>query len=263
MIKIEHYNVLIADDEYMIRQSLARRITETDASFRIASECGEGKSALAAIEDGNIQVVFTDIRMPEMDGLELAKAIHERHPEILTVILTGFADFEYAQEAIRQGVFDYLLKPVSEDSLCAVLEKISIRLQTMYELPDDDGLSGRSADEVVQQVERYIKDHFREEIDFGKLAEDYGFSSAYLSKIFTKSREESPVRYLTRIRMKEAKRLLTMTNEPIARVGELSGYPDQFYFSRTFRKEVGENPTKYRKMNVVKNVQKQDKSLNG
>ena len=54
-----------------------------------------------------------------------------------------------------------------------------------------------------------------------------------------------------RIRMKEAKRLLTMTNEPIARVGELSGYPDQFYFSRTFRKEVGENPTKYRKMNYL------------
>ena len=189
--------------------------------------------------------------MPEMDGLELARAIHERHPEILTVILTGFADFEYAQEAIRQGVFDYLLKPVSDDKLEAVLEKLVVKLQTVYELPGDENLSGRSAEEVVQQVERYLKEHFREEIDLGKLAEEYGFSSAYLSRIFTKSREESPVRYLTRLRMKEAKRLLAMTDEPIARVGELSGYPDQFYFSRTFRKEVGENPTKYRKMNRV------------
>ncbi|MBQ7584398.1 MAG: response regulator [Lachnospiraceae bacterium] len=249
MIRIDHYNVLIADDEYMIRQSLARRIAETDESFRVVSECGEGRSALDAIEEGDIQVVFTDIRMPEMDGLELARAIHERHPEMLTVILTGFADFEYAQEAIRQGVFDYLLKPVSDDKLEAVLEKLVIKLQTVYELPGDEGLSGHSADEVVQRVERYIREHFREEIDFGKLAEEYGFSSAYLSRIFTKSREESPVRYLTRLRMKEAKRLLAMTDEPIARVGELSGYPDQFYFSRTFRKEVGENPTKYRKMN--------------
>jgi AraC-like DNA-binding protein len=55
------------------------------------------------------------------------------------------------------------------------------------------------------------------------------------------------MRYLTGIRMKEAKRLLATTDEPIARVGELSGYPDQFYFSRTFRKEAGENPTEYRK----------------
>ena len=247
MIRIDHYNVLIADDEYMIRQSLARRIAETDESFRVVSECGEGRSALDAIEEGDIQVVFTDIRMPEMDGLELARAIHERHPEMLTVILTGFADFEYAQEAIRQGVFDYLLKPVSEEKLAAILEKLSLKLQERYELPDEEGISGRSAGEIVKRTERYIREHFREEIDLGKLAEEYGFSSAYLSRIFTREEGESPVRFLTSIRIKEAKRLLADTDEPIARVGELSGYPDQFYFSRTFRKEVGKNPTQYRK----------------
>ncbi len=249
MIKIDHYNVLIADDEYMIRQSLKRRITEGDASFRIAAECGDGKEALKALEQGNIQVVFTDIRMPEMDGLALAGQIHERFPEILTVILTGYADFEYAQEAIRQGVFDYLLKPVSEDKLIFILEKLSLKLQQDYTLPGDDGIPGRSTEEIVRQTERYLKEHFREEIDMGALSSDFGFSSAYLSKIFTKSRGESPVRYLTGLRMKEAKRLLSTTDEPIARVGELSGYPDQFYFSRIFRKESGKNPTEYRKKN--------------
>ncbi|MBR1523103.1 MAG: response regulator [Lachnospiraceae bacterium] len=250
MIKISHYNVLLADDEYMLRQSLKRRITEADKSFRVVLECGEGKSALAALEDGNIQVVFTDIRMPEMDGLELAREIHERYPDILTVILTGYADFKYAQEAIRQEVFDYLLKPVSEEDLMTVLEKLSLRLQQKYELPDEEGLPGNSAEDMVQQTERYIKEHFREDIDFGNIAEDFGISSAYLSKIFTRFTGESPVRYLTAIRMKEAKQLLAMTDEPIAKVGELSGYPDQFYFSRIFRKEVGENPTKYRKQRL-------------
>ena len=247
MIRTDHYNVLIADDEYMLRQSLKRRIGETDQSFRTVAECGEGRSALEALADGNIHVVFTDIRMPEMDGLELAKCIHEKYPEILTVILTGYADFEYAREAIRQGVFDYLLKPVSEEKLAAILEKLSLKLQERYELPDEEGISGRSAGEIVKRTERYIREHFREEIDLGKLAEEYGFSSAYLSRIFTRDRGESPVRFLTSIRIKEAKRLLADTDEPIARVGELSGYPDQFYFSRTFRKEVGKNPTQYRK----------------
>lgn len=248
MIKTDHYNVLLSDDEYMLRQALKRRITEIDDSFRIVSECGEGKSALEALREGNIHVVFTDIRMPEMDGLELAKSIHEAYPDIITVILTGYADFEYAQEAIRQGVFDYLLKPVSEEKLAAVLEKISLVLQEKYELPDAEGISGKSAAEIVKQTERYIRENFREEIDFGALACDLGFSSAYLSKIFTKNKGESPIRFLTSIRMKEAKRLLADTDESIARVGELCGYPDQFYFSRTFRKEVGENPTKYRKL---------------
>ena len=247
MIKIDHYNVLIVDDEYMLRESLQRRISEADESFKIMSLCEEGRSALRVLEKESVQVVFTDIRMPEMDGLELAKRIHERYPEILTVILTGYADFEYAQEAIRQGVFDYLLKPVSDEKLTAVLEKLSVRLQQDYELPGEDTLSGLSAEEIVSRTEHYIREHFREEIDFGLLAEEYGFSLAYLSRIFTKSRGESPVRYLTGIRMKEAKRLLETTDEPIARVGELSGYPDQFYFSRNFRKETGENPTKYRK----------------
>ncbi len=99
----------------------------------------------------------------------------------------------------------------------------------------------------MRQTEKYLKDHFREDTDLGAVAEKFGFSSSYLSKIFTRSKGESPIRYLTAIRMKEAKRLLSTTDEPIARVGELSGYPDQFYFSRTFRKETGENPSAYRK----------------
>ncbi|MBQ9360640.1 MAG: response regulator [Lachnospiraceae bacterium] len=247
MIKIDHYKVLLVDDEYMLRQSLARKIAEADSNFKIAGECGEGRSALKALEGGDYQVVFTDIRMPEMDGLELARNVHEKYPEIITVILTGYADFEYAQEAIRQGVFDYLLKPVSEEDLAAILDKINLKLHTRYELPDEASLSGKSAEDIVRQTEEYIREHFREEIDFGTLAGSFGFSSAYLSKVFTRSMGKSPVRYLTDIRIKEAKRLLTSTDEPIARVGELSGYPDQFYFSRTFRKEVGENPTAYRK----------------
>ena len=141
MIKIDHYNVLIVDDEYMLRESLHRRISEMDEGFKIVSLCEEGRSALKVLEKESVQVVFTDIRMPEMDGLELAKKIHERYPEVLTVILTGYADFDYAQEAIRQGVFDYLLKPVSDEKLTEVLEKLSVRLQQDYELPGEDKLS--------------------------------------------------------------------------------------------------------------------------
>lgn len=247
MIRIDHYNVLLVDDEYMLRQSLARRIQSLDDSFHIEAESGDGASALNILSRESIQVVFTDIRMPGMDGLTLAKVIHEKYPDILTVILTGYADFEYAREAIRQGVFDYLLKPVSEEGLASILDKLMLRLRQVYELPDEYDLSGRSTEEIVQQTERYIKEHFREEIDFGSLADGFGFSSAYLSRVFTRSREESPIRYLSRIRINEAKRLLETTDEPIARVGELSGYPDQFYFSRIFRKETGESPTAYRK----------------
>ncbi|HAG70515.1 MAG TPA: DNA-binding response regulator [Lachnospiraceae bacterium] len=247
MRRIEHYNVLIADDEFHMRQALNRKITELDDSFRVVCECAEGLSALSALAGTDIQVVFTDIRMPGMDGLRLAGEIQERFPDIVTVILTGYADFEYAKEAIHKGVFDYLLKPVSEEELSGVLEKIALKLSELYELQGEDLLSGKSAGDTALFLKQYLKKNFRTEVDLGEVASRFGFTSAYLSRIFSKEYGESPSRYLTRIRIEEAKKLLVSTNEPVARVGELSGYPDQFYFSRTFRKETGENPTAYRK----------------
>ncbi len=247
MIRIDHYNILLADDEYLLRQSLARKIPEADSRFRVVKECGEGRSALQEMKEGNIQVVFTDIRMPEMDGLELAKALREKYPEVITVILTGYADFEYAREAIRQGVFEYLLKPVETGDLERILTKIGSKLQQRYELMGEEEAGGKSAREVAELTEAYIREHFREEIDFGSLALSFGFSAAYLSRVFTKYKQEPPSRYLTSLRIREARHLLETTDEPIARVGELVGYPDQFYFSRTFRRETGENPSAYRK----------------
>ncbi|MCR5788282.1 MAG: response regulator [Lachnospiraceae bacterium] len=247
MRKLEHYQVLLADDEYYLRESLKRKIAELDPSFLVACECSEGRSALEALSCHDIQVVFTDIRMPEMDGLALSEAIREQYPDVITVILTGYADFGYAQEALRQGVFDYLLKPVADEELERVLSGISLRLSGLYELTGEEEAGGRSAENMAAYLEQYMTKHYREEIDLGAVAEKYGFTAAYLSKLFTRAYGESPSRYLTGFRMKEAKRLLAGTDEPIARVGELTGYPDQFYFSRIFRKEVGENPTAYRK----------------
>ncbi len=246
-IRISKYNVLLADDEPLLRQALSRKITDADPNFHIACECGEGKSALDALKKNSIQVVFTDIRMPEMDGLSLAEKIHELYPGIITVILTGYADFSYAREAIRHGVFEYLLKPVKKNELEQLLSKVSGILQKYYELPEDDSYTGKSAEEIARSAEKYMREHFREEIDLGELSDNMGVSGAYFSKVFTKYNNEPPQRFLTGIRMEEAKRLLSSTDEPIARVGELSGYPDQFYFSRTFRKETGENPSAYRK----------------
>ena len=247
MIKIEHFNVLIVDDEHLIRQSLRRKIEETSDNFRISDECSDGAQALNILKEKDIHIVFTDIRMPVMDGLRLSSEIHARYPDIVTVILSGYADFSYAQTAVREGVFDYLLKPVTNENLKDVLERIEVTLQKKYELPEDSALSKRSAKESVDFAVHYMRENYRDDIDLGALAEKMGFTSAYLTKLFNKYLGEAPLKYLTSIRINEAKRLLLTTDEPIARVGEMVGYPDQFYFSRTFRKYTGLNPSAYRK----------------
>ena len=88
-----------------------------------------------------------------------------------------------------------------------------------------------------------------DEIDLGQLASEIGFTSAYLTKLFNRFKGETPLKYLTDIRIHEAKRLLLDTTLTISQVGMSVGYPDQFHFSKIFRKYTGQNPTSYRKQN--------------
>ena len=245
--QLHHYQILLVDDEYFVRQSLLRRITDLkDDDFKVIGEAENGKEALDLLIKHDVQLVITDIRMPVMDGLELTKKIREKHPHILTVILTGYADFEYAQTALRYGAFDYLLKPVSEEALDDLLSRVRTGLEEFYELPEDSR-SQLSGEESVQQAIRYMEEHYMEEIDIGVLASELGFHSAYLTRLFGRYAGTSPLKYLTNIRIAEARRLLLDTSLPISAIGARVGYPDQFHFSKTFRKATGENPSAFRK----------------
>ena len=246
MKKIEHYNILLVEDEHYLRNALKHSIEEIDDFYKVTAEAANGADALEILKKESVHIVFTDIQMPVMDGLELSKQIKTLYPEIPIVILTGYSDFEYVQEALRQQVFDYLLKPVSEDDLLAVLSKISQSLEKEYELPEEAGVSSRDAKSCADHVASYIREHYMEEVDLGKLAEEMGFSAAYLSKIFKRYAGMTPVKMLTDVRIHQAKRLLLETDMSIQEVGAAVGYPDQFHFSKTFRKIVGTNPSGYR-----------------
>ena len=246
MNSIDHFSILLVEDEYYLRQALKHNIEAIDEPFVVAHEATNGQEALDILKKEQVHIVITDIQMPVMDGLALAKQIHLLYPEILTVIITGYSEFEYAREALRQQVFDYITKPVSENDMSNILAKIYQKLSTMYELFDDSGLSGGDAKSYSDHVISYIPEHYMEDIDFGSLAESMGFSSAYLTKIFKKHTGTTPIKMLTEVRIHKAKQLLTTTSMSIQEIGSAVGYPDQFHFSKTFRKIVSVNPTSYR-----------------
>lgn len=256
MKKISHYNIMLVEDEELLRQSLARHIEELDIGCKVISQMPDGQSAISALKTLDIHIVISDIRMPVMDGLALAKTIHIQYPHILTIILTGYADFQYAQEALRQGVFDYLLKPVTSETLEESLEKASLQLQKYFQLEDDLSMAGKDTEQIVEYTVLYMREHYMDEIDFSKLSAKMGFSSAYLTKLFNKYIGDTPLKYLTDIRIHEAKHLLRNTTLPIREIGEKVGYPDQFHFSKTFRRLTGQNPTAYRK-ELLKDSQKE------
>ena len=241
------FSVLVVEDEKLIARDISRSITRVNSNFEVVSVASNGKSALEIIEELLPNVVFTDIRMPVMDGLELAKAISEKYDFIMCVILSGYNDFEYAKQAIHFNVIDYLLKPVNDKELSTVLDKIEKSLFAFQnDMYIENSLSPHKPDEIAEMVQEYIHNHYMSTLDLGEIADKFGFSISYLSKIFVKTIGKSPSKYIRDHRIRIAKQLLRNPGLSIAGIGIKVGYLDQFHFSKVFKQATGMSPKDYR-----------------
>lgn len=122
--------VLLAEDEPVLRRGIREQIERLDCDFLVTAEVDNGVQALEKIQKQTPDVLITDIKMPEMDGVELVRQVHLRHPKVKAVILSGYSDFSYTQQAIRYGVSRYLLKPVEDEDLQDVLQELKNELLT-------------------------------------------------------------------------------------------------------------------------------------
>ncbi|AZO94695.1 response regulator [Halocella sp. SP3-1] len=122
------YKIMIVEDEELIRKGIVKSVNWHELGFEVVAEAANGKEALKKMDLDRPDVVVTDIRMPVMDGLDLAKIIKNRYPEIQIIILSGFADFEYAKTAIHFSVFEYLLKPTNKNKFIETFKKLKLEL---------------------------------------------------------------------------------------------------------------------------------------
>ena len=106
------YKIIVADDEFYIRKKLLKIIDYVGLQLELAGDFENGQGVLDYLSGHHADIVLLDIRMPKVSGLDVARFIHENHPEIKVIILSGFSDFEYAQTTLRYQVFDYLLNIV-------------------------------------------------------------------------------------------------------------------------------------------------------
>lgn len=123
------YHTMIVDDEPLMRTYLTQSIPAFSTLFDVSAAAKDGLEAVELLKEIPVDVVITDIKMPEMDGLSLAKHIHENYPGITVIIISGFSDFEYAQKAIRYNVKDYLLKPLVDKTLIDLLDTLAARFE--------------------------------------------------------------------------------------------------------------------------------------
>ena len=137
--------LFIVEDEAIIRKGLVHNIPWEQWGFSVCGEAVNGRKALEYILHHAVDVVMTDVRMPVMDGLELAKLVKAFKPEVKIVVLTGFSDFEYARQSLEYGVFQYILKPLKRDKL----EEVFLKLK---ELLDKERLDARERTELLERA---------------------------------------------------------------------------------------------------------------
>jgi len=249
MSNTHKYKYIVVEDEYLIRKNLIKKIDSLSVPLELVGEASNGDIAINLINEYSPALVITDIKMPQSDGIELIKYVNQNHPHIKTIILSGYNDFKYAQAALKYGAKDFLLKPIKLEELNCTLQNILVILDSenrdrAYFSIDPHSLKPESLSGLM---EKFFLSNYASITSLNSIADKFGFTNEYLSKIFKKYTGETPLKYITKIRINEAKNLLI--NQPdleVKKVGELVGYKDAFYFSRVFKSNVGVYPSDYR-----------------
>jgi len=244
-------HVIVAEDEPLLLKTLVDQIQRADELFHVVFAARDGESALRYFQ--NVQVpdmIVTDITMPVMDGIELINTVERDYPEVKKIIISGFSEFEYARQALKMNVIDYLLKPVKKQELENLLSKLKMMLEserTALKAPNPLANRQYSPEDIVNAVAEFIKANYSRELSLEDIAKQFNINAPHLSKIFLKYAGEAPSKYIMSLRINEAKHLLSWKKElSVKEVGEAVGYPDPFYFSRIFKQWTGLAPTEYR-----------------
>jgi two-component system, response regulator YesN len=147
------WSILVVDDEPIIARTVAKLLLQCDSEERLQVRTARhGLEAIQLMEEEPAHMVFTDIRMPVMDGIELSRRIQEQYPAVLPVVVSGYSDFEYAKKCMEYGVKEYLLKPPDKEDIQRVLNKLTQSLQDANRIPFSLTVMDQWADQLADAI---------------------------------------------------------------------------------------------------------------
>lgn len=245
------YKVVVIDDEKLVRRGIVMETDWESVDCIVVAEAENGVEGLEVVHKYNPDLLICDIRMPKMDGIQLLTKLREEGNNLQVIFLTAYGEFSYAQSAIKLKVADYVLKPFDDGELEKTVGAVLARLKGGEEREEGSELleinikSGDKSRYVVEALS-YISEHYGEQdISVGTVADSLGISEGHLSHVFKKETDYTVAAYITRVRMKNAMRLLTDVRNKVYEVAEMVGYRDLPHFSATFKKTVGVTPSEY------------------
>lgn len=255
-------NILIVEDEEIIRKGLVYTIDWVSMDAIIVASCENGQVGLEKIRELKPDVVITDIKMPVLDGLSMIQTAKEEGLEFLPVVLTSYSDFDYARKSITLNVFDYLLKPISDEKLKDVMKRARSQIEEVRknrqaaQLVSSGAVSNSESTVVlntsvtnpyVKYALEKIESSWKEHISIETIAGELHISSSYLSRVFKKECAKTFLDFLNRFRIQKAVELLMTNKYRVYEVAEMTGFSDYKRFYETFKEYTSIAPTDFQK----------------
>ena len=239
--------VLIVEDEEMIRKGIVLTVDWAALDCMVVGEAANGVQGLEAARRLEPSLIITDLKMPQMDGIEMLKALRAQGCTAYVIILTAYDNFSYVQSALRLGAVDYLLKPFHDGDLENAITRVQQRMKPEAAETAPLGIVRKGdKSKYVQEAMDYISAHYNDpDISVGTVAQSLNISEGYLSHTFKKETDYTLLNYLTRYRIHKAMELLRQGRLKVYEVAEAVGYRDIAYFSATFKKVAGMSPSEY------------------
>ncbi len=233
------YTAFLIDDDELILEELASIVPWMDNGFEVIGKATSTKEALDAVPKERPDVIFIDLKMPGMDGIELMKLLKENGTEAEFVMVSAYNEFENVRAFFQQSGFDYVLKPVILEDMQLVLERLQSRLSDKKPREKE---SGGTDNPAFNALVEYVRENYYEKITLDMLSEKFSFSRNYICGLFSKYLNTSLTCYLTDLRMEHAKEMLKDKTRLIKDVAVCSGYSEYFHFFKVFKEYYGMSP---------------------
>lgn len=253
------YKVLLVEDDTAMRFIYSKMKTWAECGFAISAEATNGKHALEILEKQSFDLIFTDIRMPFIDGIELLRKLSDMGNTTPVIFASSYDEFEYARQGLILGAFDYLLKPVDQKKMEDVLLRVKKKID---ELSSEEKLQpsvmgvmeklGISPDlnKFVKQTAEYCSKNYNEIFAVEDVAEHCGYSKDYFSKLFKQNFGVTFHEFYSRIKIAYAVELLKTGNYKAYEISDMLGYASVDYFTKVFKEITGVTPSKFKSGDV-------------
>lgn len=241
------WKVMIADDEMYMLEALEKLIDWGSMDCNLIFKAQNGKQLIERMKIEVPDIVITDIKMPLVNGMEVAKYVYENKLDTKVLILSAYADFEYAREAIQYEVCGYVVKTSAIESLPEMIHKAIRKLEEKnFSQKESEEKDEIQSEDIFKKLQKYIEKHYMDKLTLSGISKEIHANGSYLSRLYKEKTGQNLFDEINKRKLTKAKEYLA-EGKRISEIAILVGFEDVSYFSRVFKKYEGCSPRDYEK----------------